>query len=347
MRIALAISLIGHLTLIGWGVVSLTGKAPLETPPEKRVTVTLAKTSDVRKIRQGVDKPEAKEVQQVKAKDATKPKPEQPKVTKTAPKKADPPKKPKPVKTAAAPPRASAPPPAAPPAPATPSEAKPKPKPVSTVAPQKAAPPRRNPKPRPKPEPVKVAEAKPRETRPKKSQQRTPPTRSPADFDSTALAALINRLPDAEPGRPSTARRSEPQSARVPLEQIDSDWDADIAPGQEDLPPLGQADGRDRELSQNEFDRFIRQIEQCWNPPIGAAGAGDLVPVIGFRLRRDGRIDGFPRVINGSSSPFFRAAADEAIRALKQCQPYDLPAEKYDDWADNEITFDPSVMLGG
>ena len=44
------------------------------------------------------------------------------------------------------------------------------------------------------------------------------------------------------------------------------------------------------------------------------------------------------------SSPFFQAAADSAVRAVFQCQPYELPSEKYALWRDMILNFDPSDM---
>ena len=40
------------------------------------------------------------------------------------------------------------------------------------------------------------------------------------------------------------------------------------------------------------------------------------------------------------------AAADSAVRAVYQCQPYELPAEKYAVWRDMILNFDPRQMYG-
>jgi hypothetical protein len=57
---------------------------------------------------------------------------------------------------------------------------------------------------------------------------------------------------------------------------------------------------------------------------------------------RDSR--GYPTVANSGSSPFFQAAADSAVRAVYQCQPYELPKAKYALWRDMILNFDPSDM---
>jgi colicin import membrane protein len=40
-------------------------------------------------------------------------------------------------------------------------------------------------------------------------------------------------------------------------------------------------------------------------------------------------------------------AAESALRAVRRCQPYTMPAAKYDIWRDVEVTFDPRDMFGG
>ena len=51
-------------------------------------------------------------------------------------------------------------------------------------------------------------------------------------------------------------------------------------------------------------------------------------------------------VVNSAPSPLFRDAADSAVRALVQCEPYALPADKYESgWEFMELTFDPQRMF--
>ena len=59
---------------------------------------------------------------------------------------------------------------------------------------------------------------------------------------------------------------------------------------------------------------------------------------------RTARLVGYPTVANSGASPFFQAAADSAVRAVYQCQPYALPADKYALWRDMILNFDPSHM---
>ncbi len=48
-----------------------------------------------------------------------------------------------------------------------------------------------------------------------------------------------------------------------------------------------------------------------------------------------------------NSDPFFRAAADSAVRAIKnpQCSPLKLPPDKYEQWKTMTLTFNPKDLL--
>ena len=58
------------------------------------------------------------------------------------------------------------------------------------------------------------------------------------------------------------------------------------------------------------------------------------------------RIEGSPEIISGGGSAGVeRAAAEAARRAVSRCAPYNLPADKYEAWADVIVNFDPSEMF--
>ena len=111
-------------------------------------------------------------------------------------------------------------------------------------------------------------------------------------------------------------------------------------------PVRGQSTGTDAAMSVNEIDALRARIAQCWNPPPGGLGAESMLVKIRLKLNEDGTLVGYPTVANHDNSPFFRAAADAAVRAMFQCQPYMLPSEKYALWRDMILNFDPSRMYG-
>ena len=107
---------------------------------------------------------------------------------------------------------------------------------------------------------------------------------------------------------------------------------------------LGQA------VTQDDKDAVRRQIERCWNPPVGAPKAEDLVVDLRLEVNPDGTVRTVD-VANSarmSSDPYFRAAAESAVRAVlnPRCRKLKLPPKKYREWKILIIGFDPREMLG-
>ena len=102
-------------------------------------------------------------------------------------------------------------------------------------------------------------------------------------------------------------------------------------------------------LTLNEIDAFRTQMRRCWNPPSGARNAEDLIVQVRVSLAPNGMISAGPKVMNRAQlgDPFFRAAAESVLRAIRRCQPFEMPPEKYASWRDIELKFDPGKMLGG
>ena len=48
-----------------------------------------------------------------------------------------------------------------------------------------------------------------------------------------------------------------------------------------------------------------------------------------------------------SSNSFYKAAANAAIRAVKDSEPIPLPASKFKEWRTLTFRFDPATMFGG
>jgi outer membrane biosynthesis protein TonB len=192
-----------------------------------------------------------------------------------------------------------------------------------------AAKPEPQPKPEtaPKAEPQKDAkkpEAKKPDARPVKSKAAAAakkPAEKKRDFDTDRIAALLNKIPDAA-DEPAPVMASDEAPSKV----------------------RGQSDGTQASMSVNEIDALRTRIAQCWNPPPGGLGAGQIVVKLRLRLNEDGTLVGYPTVANSGASPFFQAAADSAVRAVYQCQPYTLPSDKYALWRDMILNFDPSEM---
>ncbi len=165
-------------------------------------------------------------------------------------------------------------------------------------------------------------------------------------FDPERIAALLNRDPTA--GRAPPAAESEPVR---PWRQPRSLEEQALAPPDEERQgrrtAYGAPDGRDGRISASEIDAFRAQISRCWTPPAGGLGSERMVVRLRIALHEDGSLARPPQLANESASPFFRPAAESAIRAVMQCQPYRMPPRKYSQWRDMLLTFDPRQMHGG
>lgn len=103
-------------------------------------------------------------------------------------------------------------------------------------------------------------------------------------------------------------------------------------------------------MSLSEKDAIMSQFAKYWNVPAGAKDAYELVVLIDIEVRQDGEILKVELANESkarySQDPFFRAAADAAIRAVKMANPLkNLPPEKYQTWKEMELRFDPREML--
>ncbi|MFN3664305.1 energy transducer TonB [Yoonia sp.] len=99
-------------------------------------------------------------------------------------------------------------------------------------------------------------------------------------------------------------------------------------------------------MTGSERDSFRIAVNSCWNVDPGSVAARVTVEV-GFNLTREGRVEGEPRLLSSSGDQSATNTAFEAARrAILRCQGggYQLPADKYDQWREVVITFDPSGM---
>lgn len=102
-------------------------------------------------------------------------------------------------------------------------------------------------------------------------------------------------------------------------------------------------------LTISEEDLLRRQIQQCWNMPIGARDAQNLIVEVLIDVNPDRTVQHAEIVDQGRmmSDSFFRAAAEAALRALRnpKCSPLEVPPDKYEQWKRIDFTFDPRDML--
>ena len=195
----------------------------------------------------------------------------------------------------------------APPEPAPPTPAPPVPTPP-TPTPPRPTPPRPTP-PRPTPTPAPT----PRPTPPRP----TPPTPAPT-------------RPTPAPPR-STPTPPRPAPATPPRAQPSLDLNALAGPsrptGNTGRPATGQSGaGQAPQATGPQLTAIFNQVYPNWTLPCDIPGADQLRIQIDVTLSADGRITDGPTLLNPQSGNVYRAAADGALRALRQTAPFDVPA---------------------
>ena len=215
---------------------------------------------------------------------------------------------------------------AEPPKPEPPKAEPPKPEPAPPPPPPPPQPPKPEP---PKPEPPPPPTPEPKPEPPKPAPAPPPPKPAPPKKnDDAAFDALLKNLAKKDPARTDQPKQqvatAEPKASTQPIA------------------PLGA------QLSTSELDLVKQQIYECWNPPAGAREAKNLTPEFRVYMNQDGTVRSATQLNSDrNSDPFFRAAAESAMRALRnpRCSPLKLPPDKYALWQTFTITFDPKDAL--
>ena len=103
-------------------------------------------------------------------------------------------------------------------------------------------------------------------------------------------------------------------------------------------------------LTISELDAIRRQIEGCWNIPAEARDAENLIVDISVVMNPDRTVQRAEIVERWrlTSDPFFRAAAESALRAVlhPRCSPLRLPPQKYQQWKTFTLSFNPKELIG-
>jgi colicin import membrane protein len=308
MRTALAISAAGHSALLLWGLVSFAAK-PFEAAPAESMPVDLVSITEFTQLMAGAQNAPKTPAPKRLAEKVAELKPAEDITAKIDKREVV---------------AARAEPPPAEPKPPDPKPPEPKPAAV-TPAPKIEAKEKKQPDPKTDPiaEALKKEEAKKPTPKPEPKAAASPPKPAPPQpkFDASKVAALLDKR---DPTRLAAAG-----------DAVNT------------TPSLGARTGSASQLTQSEIDALRAQIQQCWNPPAGATDAKDLIVQIRLQLNQDGSLTVDPTLVNRGSHPFFRVAAESALRAIRRCQPYKLPIAKYDVWRDVEVTFDPREMFRG
>jgi colicin import membrane protein len=88
------------------------------------------------------------------------------------------------------------------------------------------------------------------------------------------------------------------------------------------------------------------QYKQCWSF-IGLGNLPKYVPEIKVQYAQDGTLVGQPVLMNPPSDPRLKTLAESAMRAVRRCNPLNIPAvfqPFYDEWRDRIVRFDPDEL---
>jgi len=284
-----------HVLVIGWGLVSFSSKA-FESMPEESLPVDVISADQLAHVTAGM-KTGKKENPKPLAEKVAEAKPVDDAVGKISEKP--------PVVTDTSPP------------PTPKVEEKPvekKPDPPKPVAEAK---PKEEPKPiEKKPDPPKVdpiAEALKKEEKkppPKPVAQAAPPQppkpKTERSFDQTKIAALLDKR--------------DPTRQAITGDTLNSNA------------ALGLSHGKAADNSATWGAMFQSQVERCWKKPYGGIESQNPEIVFDIRLKRDGTLEGSPIPEGTPATPYLRVYQESALRAIIECQPYNLPAAYFDEW---------------
>lgn len=212
-----------------------------------------------------------------------------------------------------------------------------------------------------KPMPPKVEEVKPPEPpKPKKAEAVKPKVKpvTPPPPDEAALEKVKEKPEEKKPPEPVEAKeKAEEQDQTQDFSKLLKNLQDSPQPVEEELPesktpsPPTPAPNLEQgvQLTENEYAALQRQLKNCWSIQAGARYAEGLVVRVRATVSPERRV--LSATVEDqwrySQDSYFRAAADQAVRALHspQCEVLDLPPEKYEAWKDMILTFDPSEML--
>ena len=199
----------------------------------------------------------------------------------------------------------------------------------------------KNKMPKPKEAPKKPEEKKPDVTPPKPVETAKPEEKQPDDGTPSFLKSvkeMEKQQKDATPNPTPAPEAKEDKAANGTAQKP-----------AENLSFLERLTA-DKVLSGDELAALRQQMAECWNIPAGAKSAENLIVELHLIVGPDGVVQSAEVADTARmNDPFYRAAAESALRAVKNphCSPLKLPADKYEKWRELILQFDPKQMLGG
>lgn len=206
-----------------------------------------------------------------------------------------------------------------------------------------------------KPDLVEQAEVTPDEgaDTPQEAQEATAPEQAVdqivTEAEETASLAPTRsvRPPSVRPSRPTPVAVAEPAPEPKPDASTANAVNAALAealagPAENTDAPVGPP------LSAGEKDALRVAVSQCWNVDVGGKSS-QVIVTVAMSLETSGKVvANSVRLVSseGGNEQSVQTAYQAARRAILRCQKsgYDLPPEKYAQWREVEMTFNPERM---
>ena len=349
MRIGLGVSAVSHAALLAVGLLSLGGAEPFDPAEIEAIPIELVPIEDISNIRLGSLDSNVIETETPSAVDSE-------------------------IEAQLAEPTGNTqedqitPEDTSNPTPAPTEESAPEPQPVEVPTPverDEPVPPQPEPTPEPEPEPEPTPVPPAPEPEPQPEPEPTPPATDP--IEEVIAAEDTGAEPEIQAPRPPSANSAVEKARVAYAEQLKKQAAAKAAENAEKADKIsdiinkeeskgsttgsggqktaGKTTGRAARLTQSEKAALAAQMRKCWNPPISALEMDGLTIRLLVDLNRDGSVGGTPQVIDVSiPGKVGDATAGAAQRAVRRCGPYTLPSDKYDEWRQVDVTFDPKDL---
>jgi outer membrane biosynthesis protein TonB len=203
-------------------------------------------------------------------------------------------------------------------------------------------------------EAVPAPQAPPPAPRPQPAPQATPQPPPRANTRNTRQAAAPPQaVPTPPPFMPQMQPAPPPQPAPQPLEPSAGDMfgmpltmpDGKLGGG------FGDSAMAVAKISADDTAAFRNRLKACATLPASVSPNDQIKIVMRVRFKRDGTLAGEPKLQEGPGvSGIAKGVAmrDSAVAALHACQPFTmLPADKYNEWKELDLSFTPQDFSRG
>jgi len=175
-----------------------------------------------------------------------------------------------------------------------------------------------------------------------KKKEKTKPTKKKANSEQSSKS---NEKAAVNLRKNKSKKNTDPKAAK---KSFDSLLDGAIANGDNENSGI-KAEEVGEVLTATQIDLIRQTIRKCWHFPAGLKNAEDLIVDIEMELDPNGNVKK-AKIVDTSrmnSDPDYRTAAENAYRAVldPECNPLPLPKEKYEEWKNLELSFNPKEMF--